>query len=68
MKEVRRIKFTGKNLNDVFALPCVSKIVKVKGQPRLEIDETTVIDIASIGDDLVEYDNGEWDIIKPSPQ
>ena len=67
MKEVRRIKFTGKNLNDVFALPCVSKIVKKKGQPRLVIDETTVIDIASIGDDLVEYDNGEWDIIKPLP-
>ena len=42
------------------------KIVKVNGQPRLEIDETTVIDIASIGDDLVEYDNGEWDIVKTS--
>ena len=73
MKEVRRIKFTGKNLNDVFALSCVSKIVKVKGQPRLVIDSDKIVNypmlnIASIGDDLVEYDNGEWDIIKPSPQ
>jgi hypothetical protein len=70
MKEVRRIKFTGKNLNDVFALPCVTKIVKKKGQPRLVIDSDKIVNypmlnIASIGDDLVEYDNGEWDIIKP---
>ena len=33
MKEVRRIKFTGKNLNDIFFLPCVSKIYKKDGKP-----------------------------------
>ena len=38
MKEVRRIKFTGKNLNDVFALPCVHKIIKIIDTPQLVLE------------------------------
>ena len=38
MKEVRRVKFTGKNLNDVFALPCVKKIIKIVNKPQLVIN------------------------------
>ena len=69
MKEVRRIKFTGKNLNDVFALPCVKKIIKIINQPQLVIDGFTLLgnplmDVARPGDELVEYENGGWRIIK----
>jgi hypothetical protein len=68
MKEVRRIKYTGKNLNDVFVLPCVRKIIKIVNQPQLIIDSfmllnSSMMDVARPGDELVEYDNGQWEII-----
>ena len=68
MKEVRRIKFTGKNLNDVFALPCVKKIIKIFKQPQLVINQFMLVgnpleNVAQIGDELVEYENGQWEII-----
>lgn len=69
MKEIRRIKFTGKNLNDVFALPCVKKIIKIDNQPTLVIYSFLLVgdplnDVVRIGDELVEYDNGMWKIVK----
>lgn len=68
IKEVRRIKFTGKNLNDVFALPCVRKIIKIVNQPQLIINSYILLkissNVANIGDELVEYENGQWEIIK----
>jgi hypothetical protein len=69
MKEVRRIKFTGKNLNDVFALPCVKKIIKIVNKPQLVIDPfmlvgNPLLDATHIGDELVEYDNGQWEIVR----
>ena len=72
MKEVRRIKFTGKNLNDVFALPCVKKIIKMlNDKPHLVINPLLIVgnplmDVARIGDELVEYDNGQWEIVRNS--
>ncbi len=61
-KIVRKIEFTGKNLNDVFKLPCVKSILKVEGEPMLALYtrmcETTYL--ASPGDTLVEYDDGKW--------
>ena len=73
MKEVRRIKFTGKNLNDVFALPCVRKIIKIVNKPQLVINQFMLVDnpllmdcVARIGDELVEYDNGQWEIVRNS--
>ena len=71
MKEVRRVKFTGKNLNDVFALPCVKKIIKIVNKPQLVIDpfmivDNPLMDVARIGDELVEYDNGQWEIVRNS--
>ena len=73
MKEVRRIKFTGKNLNDVFALPCVRKIIKIVNKPHLVINQFMLVDnpllmdcVAYIGDELVEYDNGQWEIVRNS--
>lgn len=66
MKKVREIEFTGKNLNDVFALPCVVAIVKVEGQPMLSLNHRTAIAeyLADPGDTLVEYENGKWWIKK----
>ncbi len=71
MKEVRRVKFTGKNLNDVFALPCVRKIIKIVNKPQLVINPFLMVgnplmDVARIGDELVEYDNGKWEIVRNS--
>ena len=68
-KEIRRIKFSGKNLNDVFALPCVHKIFKIIDTPQLVLDTRvmafpTLIRIARPGDELVEYDDGLWEIVK----
>ena len=71
MKEVRRVKFTGKNLNDVFALPCVRKIIKIDDKPLLVINQFMMVGnplldavVVRIGDELVEYDNGQWEIVK----
>ena len=66
-KEIRRIKFTGKNLNDVFALPCVRKIIKLINQPQLVIysdflSGNPLMDVAKPGDELVEYSDGKWEI------
>jgi hypothetical protein len=69
MKEVRRIKFTGKNLNDVFALPCVDKIVKIINRPQLVINPSILLktssNVANIGDELVEYEDEQWEIVHP---
>lgn len=66
-KEIRRIKFTGKNLNDVFALPCVEKIIKRINQPQLVIypyilSGSPFMNVACPGDELVEYSDGKWEI------
>ena len=66
MKKVREIEFTGKNLNDVFALPYVVAIVKVEDQPMLILNQRKVIAeyLVDPGDTLVEYENGKWWIKK----
>jgi hypothetical protein len=68
MKELRRIKFTGKNLNDVFALPCVDKIVKIINRPQLVINPSILLktssNVANIGDELVEYEDEQWEIVR----
>lgn len=68
MKEVRRIKFTGKNLNDVFTLPCVLGINKVLSHPVLIINPIMLVCPSSArlvrsGNELVEYEDGKWEII-----
>lgn len=68
MKELRRIKFTGKNLNDVFALPCVDEIVKIINRPQLVINPSVLLktspNVANIGDELVEYEDEQWEIVR----
>lgn len=68
MKEVRRIKFTGKNLNDVFILPCVCKIIKVIDKPQLILEShmlvcPTFCRPVRAGDEIVEYEDGLWEIV-----
>ena len=67
MRIIRKIQFTGKNLNDVFALPCVYALLKqTHGELwlMLRVDMTHDNYIARIGHTLVEYDDGTWDIEK----
>ena len=64
-KEIRRIKFRGNNLNDVFALPCVEKIQKCGNRPKLIMNRSmvsNVFNVALVGDELVEYSDGKWEI------
>lgn len=69
MKEKRRITFTGKNLNDIFKLEPVYKIMKVSGVPKVFLRSGMLLIlspsvVACPGDQLVEYDNGLWEIEK----
>lgn len=74
MKIIRQIEFTGKNLNDIFNLPCVHLIQKniYSLEPEVVLLESymrsrTYIQKCLIGDILVEFDNGKWAIIPPNP-
>lgn len=67
MKIIRQIKFTGKNLNDVFNLPCVKSVLKIDKQPVLELWRIYLYSHESskyceIGKTLVEYENHRWEI------
>ena len=66
MKIIRKIEFTVKNLNDVFALPCVLAIFKIEDQPMLILNHRMAIGeyLADPGDTLEEYENGKWWIKK----
>lgn len=63
MKINKVIKFTGKNLNDVFDLPCVKAIIKSGDDPILVLwsDKTIGVEHTVIkGDLLIQYENGKW--------
>jgi hypothetical protein len=67
MKIIRQIKFTGKNLNDVFNLPCVKSVLKIDKQPVLELwgiylNSRESGKFCEIGKTLVEYENHLWEI------
>lgn len=70
MKIAKRIHFTGKNLNDVFALPCVLLIMKLEQngeeQPLLVLRRKMArsTNLVYVGDTLIEYTDGTWDIEK----
>ena len=59
-KEIWRIRYTGKDLNDIFGLPCVMGIVKANDQPHVVIRDEK--DSLHPGDELVEYDDETWRI------
>jgi len=67
MKIIRQIKFTGKNLNDVFNLLCVKSVLKIDKQSVLELWRFYLYSHESrkyceIGQTLVEYENHRWEI------
>lgn len=75
MPIIRQIEFTGKNLNDIFNLPCVHLIQKnlYSLEPEVVLWESYTRSRAYsqkclIGDTLVEYDDGKWAIEPPNPQ
>ena len=60
----QKIHFTGKNLNDVFFLPCVAGILKDGDGPFLALrtDYMSGKFFVYIGDWLVEEDDGKWHV------
>ena len=68
MQLKRKIKFEGKNLNDMFGLPCVKAIFKVEAKPVLVLLTTSVVGrsrtVVEIGDTLVQYEDGTWEVMR----
>ena len=68
MKIQRTITFTGKNLNDVFSLPCVLSITKTetnRGEETILVlknEFARFSNMVYVGETLVEYEDGTWDI------
>ena len=61
----QKIHFTGKNLNDVFFLPCVAGILKGGDGPFLILCIERMSDrshYVGIGDWLVEEEGGKWHV------
>ena len=60
----QKIHFTGKNLNDVFFLPCVAGILKDGDRPFLALRTDCMSGkfFVYIGDWLVEEDDGKWHV------
>ena len=63
----RKIFFTGKNLNDVFKLPCVKLVMKTdKAEPVLilypqKVNRSQKL-IAFKGDTIIQYEDGSWEV------
>ena len=70
MKLKQRIKFSGRNLNEVFSLECVKAIIKDDEQDPVLImrPEKMCNDcqthVVFIGDFIEEYDNGTWNVLR----
>ena len=63
----QKIHFTGKNLNDVFFLPCVVGVMKMDSDEPYLILRDGMSDgshYAVIGDWMVEEDDGKWHVEK----
>jgi hypothetical protein len=63
----RTIKFTGKNLNDVFGLPCVRAILKIEDEPMLSMIPRMMKNVYLVnpGDTILEYDDGTFGVESP---
>lgn len=65
MKVVLDLFFSGKNVNDIYNLPCVMAIMKDKnGKPAavLSKEHTKGRTISRIGDHIVKYESGVWQV------
>lgn len=65
MNKPRKIKFTGKNLEKFFMLPCVKSIFKFRGKPHLELYAEMVDGVDRVVPpdcNIIEHSNGQWEI------
>lgn len=65
MKVILDIHFNGKNINDIFKLPCVKSVTKDKNdkpEVLLKREFTNGRLIAHIGDHFVKYESGLWQV------
>ena len=65
MKVLQQRTYTGKNLSEVFELPCVKAVIKFDGKPVLVLWRDVVRGdkcIVFSGNTLVQYTNGTWSI------
>lgn len=63
----QKIKIEGKNISDIFNLPCLHAIMKMKnayGDFQVVIHKNGRLDYASVGDWLVEDESGNWSVEK----
>lgn len=76
----QKVQFTGKNIRDIFALPCVYDIQKnismdygfpISQRPqdmevsiRVDLTVYSDIEVAHYGDWIVEEDDGSWHVEK----
>ena len=72
-KIFKMIKFSGKNLNDVFGLDCVKIIIKTQeGEPILVMrpekmfrqPDVKTRTFAEVGDVLVQNEQGLWAVVE----
>ena len=69
-KIVKTVRFTGKNLNDVFGLDCVKLIMKIGyDEPLLVLRSECLVKSADVckcsarvGEILVQYSDGLWEV------
>ena len=70
MRIKQRIKFTGKNLHEMFYLPCVKSILKSGDDtPVLVLNPQTLYHcnntcVVFVGDFVEELENGTWQVIR----
>ena len=70
MKLKQRIKFSGRNLNEVFSLECVKAIIKDDEQDPVlimrpeKMRNDCLTHVVFIGDFIEEYDNGIWNVLR----
>lgn len=65
MKVILDIHFNGKNINDIFKLPCVQSVSKDKNdKPEvvLKREFTNGRLTAHIGDHICQYESGLWQV------
>lgn len=73
MKEKKRIKIDGKHWEGIIKLPCFRALKNVEvlyllvaadyvDGEKLGYEDRYYYTRADIGDELVEYDNGEWEV------
>lgn len=56
----QRIHISGRNWNDILNLPCVIAVWK---EPYWHVLFDKLVEIALVGDDIVQYEDDSWGII-----